>query len=62
MAEESKTIVDSTQKSQSKEEDEVFFINEDNFDDVVPEFGTCGGGTNDIPEDGQEDDGQTKSS
>ncbi len=63
MAEESKTIVDSTQKAQTNnEEDDVFFINEDNFDDVVPEFGTCGGGTNDIPEDGQENDSKTKSS
>ena len=31
--------------------DEQFFIDEDQFEDVIPEYGTCGGGDDDQTED-----------
>ena len=39
---------------QGQREEDQMFINEEQFENVVPEFGTCGGGANDPTQEEEE--------
>lgn len=40
-------MVEEQKKTVNEDEGEQFFIDEDQFENVIPEFGTCGGGDDD---------------